>query len=198
MAKKFIQIIKKKYILVAELNAEAPTFELILDAPAVMNGAPHFDLSLSSELNYVYHVPKNWDIILNTYKPGETTTSDDKHYWYYESDLLDEDKTFDIKEEYPFINKKGFDKTTRVMKPIKEEGINLIETKSDIVYPQHQYRPIQLTVDTYVPNRYFVLDEEKITSFLIKIISKIDLILTNIILLQKKIMKLINFIRLVF
>lgn len=156
---------KEKYILVAELNAEAPTFELILDAPAAMNGAPHFDLSLSSELNYVYHVPKNWDIILNTYKPGETTTSDDKHYWYYESDLLDEDKTFDIKEEYPFINKKGFDKTTRVMKPVNEEGINLIETKSDMVYPQHQYRPIQLTIDTYVPNRYFVLDEEKIVPF---------------------------------
>ena len=156
---------KEKYILVAELNAEAPTFELIPDAPAAMNGVPHFDLSLSSELNYVYHVPKNWDIILNTYKPGETTANDDKHYWYYESDLLDEDKTFDIKEEYPFINKKGFDKTTRVMKPVKEEGFNLIETKSDMVYPQHQYRPIQLTVDTYVPNRYFILDEEKLQDF---------------------------------
>ena len=98
---------KEKYILVAELNAAAPTFELIPDAPGAMDGAPHFDLSLSSELNYVYHVPKNWNLVLNTYTPDnrndEATVAT---YWYYENDLIDEDKTFEFKEEYPFISQK--------------------------------------------------------------------------------------------
>lgn len=180
---------KEKYILVAELDAAAPTFELITDAPDSMGGAPHFDLSLSSDLNYVYHVPKNWDIMLNRYTPTLLTEEIEEkvsmlnpnnfgseeeynqavedienhpdqfyNYWYYENDLLSQDRTFDIKEEYPFINKQGFSKTTRVIKPVQEEGFNLVDTKSGIQYPQHEYRPIELTIDTYVPNRYFELD----------------------------------------
>ena len=187
---------QEKYILVAELNAEAPTFELITDAPDAMGGAPHFDLSLSSELNYVYHVPKNWGIMLNTYNPDilneemqqkiadldrDDFSSDNEYneavgnirahpeqlhtYWYYEQDLLNKDKTFDIKEEYPFFNKRGFDKSVHVIKPVNEEGINLVDTKSLMEYPQHQYRPIELTIDTYVPNRYFELNTEAINEF---------------------------------
>lgn len=148
---------KEKYILVAELNAEAPTFELITDAPGSMDGAPHFDLSLSSELNYVYHVPKNWNIILNQYNSEETYTNTTNTYWYYEQDLIDKDKTFNIKEDYPFINRKGFDISTRVIKPTINEGISLNETKSGTKYTIHQYRQINLTVDTYSKNRYFTL-----------------------------------------
>jgi hypothetical protein len=88
-----------------------------------MDGAPHFDLSLSSELNYVYHVPKNWNIILNQYNSEETYTNTTNTYWYYEQDLIDKDKTFNIKEDYPFINRKGFDISTRVIKPTINEGI---------------------------------------------------------------------------
>lgn len=179
---------KEKYILVAELDAAAPTFELITDAPYEMGGSPHFDLSLSSDLNYVYHVPKNWDIILNEYNPNILTeeieeqisnlkpenfhSNDDydlavqnienhpeqlESYWYYENDLFDKDKTFNIKEDYPFINKKGFDKTTHVIKPVQEEGIKLIETKSTMKYTIHQYRAIALTKDTYTKKRYYTV-----------------------------------------
>lgn len=150
---------KEKYILVAELNAEAPTFELITDAPGSMDGAPHFDLSLSSELNYVYHVPKNWNIILNQYNSEETYTNTTNTYWYYEQDLIDKDKTFNIKEDYPFINRKGFDISTRIIKPTINEGISLNETKSGTKYTIHQYRQINLTVDTYSKNRYFTLSK---------------------------------------
>lgn len=159
---------QEKYIMVAELSPEAPTYELITDAPGAMDGAPHFDLSLSTELNYVYHVPKNWNMVLNTYNPEEEYTDDEgnpvgRHYWYYEGDLLNTDKTFDFREEYPFINKKGFSKTTRVIKPVTEEGFELVETKSGAAYPLHQYRPIDLTADTYAPNRYFTLDASKLS-----------------------------------
>lgn len=150
---------QEKYILVAELNPEAPTFELITDAPGSMDGAPHFDLSLSSELNYVYHVPKNWNIILNQYNSEETYTNTTNTYWYYEQDLIDKDKTFNIKEDYPFINRKGFDILTRVIKPTINEGISLNETKSGTKYTIHQYRQINLTVDTYSKNRYFTLSK---------------------------------------
>ena len=151
---------QEKYILVAELDAAAPTFELITDAPDTMNGAPHFDLSLSTDLNYVYHVPKNWDLILNTYKPADREIADiaNKHYWYYENDLQDQDVTFDIKEEYPFYNKKGLSKNTRVIKPIDNEKIDLVKTKSGQQYLIHQFRRIGLTKDTYAPNRYFILN----------------------------------------
>jgi len=50
---------------------------------------------------------------------------------------LDKDKTFNIKEEYPFINKQGFNKGTRVIKPVQEEGFKLIETKSPMEYTIH-------------------------------------------------------------
>ena len=150
---------QEKYILVAELDAAAPTFELITDAPNEMDGAPHFDLSLSSDLNYVYHVPKNWDIILNQYNSEETYTNTTNTYWYYEQDLIDKDKTFNVKEDYPFINRKGFDISTRVIKPTINEGIQLNETKSGTQYTIHQYRQINLTVDTYSKNRYFTLSK---------------------------------------
>lgn len=149
---------QEKYILVAELNSDAPTYELITDAPGSMDGAPHFDLSLSSELNYVYHVPKNWNIILNEYDPKEDYSDNTINtYWYYENDLIDADKTFKFKEEYPFINKEGFNPNTHIIKPVQDEGFHLVETKSGMEYTIHQYRPIQLTVDTYAKNRYFIL-----------------------------------------
>ena len=150
---------QEKYILVAELDAAAPTFELITDAPNEMGGSPHFDLSLSSDLNYVYHVPKNWNIILNQYNSEETYTNTTNTYWYYEQDLIDKDKTFNIKEDYPFINQKGFDISARVIKPTINEGIQLNETKSGTQYTIHQYRQINLTVDTYSKNRYFILSK---------------------------------------
>ena len=152
---------QEKYILVAELNPEAPTYELIVDAPGTMDGAPHFDLSLSTELNYVYHVPKTWNIVLNEYNPNEDYSDDSINtYWYYENDLSNDNKTFKIKEEYPFINKQGFDKTTRIIKPIQEEGIKLIDTKSIMEYIIHQYRITPLTVDTYTKNRYYIMSTE--------------------------------------
>lgn len=58
---------EEKYIQVGALNAAAPAFELSIDAPGEENGRPHFDFYHSGDLNYSYHMPKNWDLILNHY-----------------------------------------------------------------------------------------------------------------------------------
>jgi hypothetical protein len=80
---------EERYIMIAELNAVPPTFELFVDAPSEQDGEPHFDLRYSDELNYKYHVPKNWDFVLNEYNPlfvySDTATND---YYYYEKDKI--------------------------------------------------------------------------------------------------------------
>lgn len=58
---------EEKYIQVGALNAAAPAFELSIDAPGEENGRPHFDFYHSGDLNYSYHMPKNWDLMLNHY-----------------------------------------------------------------------------------------------------------------------------------
>ena len=63
---------KERYIMVAELNAEAPVLEIIDDAPGCYSGTAHFDARASTDLNYLYYIPKNWDIILNKYNPNRT------------------------------------------------------------------------------------------------------------------------------
>ena len=58
---------EEKYIQVGALNAAAPAFELSIDAPGEEDGRPHFDFYHSGDLNYSYHMPKNWDLVLNHY-----------------------------------------------------------------------------------------------------------------------------------
>lgn len=55
---------QEKYIMVAELNAIAPTLDLIVDAPSddADLQQPHFDKVFSTDLDYKFHVPMNWKI----------------------------------------------------------------------------------------------------------------------------------------
>ncbi len=58
---------EEKYIQVGALNAAAPAFELVIDAPGEDQGRPHFDYYHSGDLTYTYHTPKIWEIDLNRY-----------------------------------------------------------------------------------------------------------------------------------
>jgi len=75
----------ERYIMVAELDAKAPILEFISDAPSCLNRSAHFDVCASTDLNYVYFVPKNWNMVLNEYNPNDPIAREntDDTYWYY-------------------------------------------------------------------------------------------------------------------
>ena len=79
---------KERYIMVAELDAQAPILEFIDDAPSCIDGTGHFDVHVSTDLNYVYFIPRNWDLVLNKYNPNDKLqrTVNDNTYWYYQDD----------------------------------------------------------------------------------------------------------------
>lgn len=141
---------EERYIQVGRLKAEAPAFQIIIDAPGEI--APHFDLLQSSDINYMYHVPRNWDVRLNE----QTLTKD----------LDDNNRTI----TYPYFNIDGFSETTThrdgtlpaagavpayngsdTTNQIKILEYNLDGTK----YPIHVYSKIDVTPDTYMPNWYY-------------------------------------------
>ena len=77
---------KERYIMVAELDAKAPILEFINDAPSCYNGSGHFDMRASTDLNYIYYLPKNWDMVLNKYSPDQVYNENTNDYWYYQQD----------------------------------------------------------------------------------------------------------------
>ena len=79
---------KERYIMVAELDAKAPILEFIDDAPSCIDGTGHFDVRISTDLNYVYFIPRNWDMVLNKYNPNDpvSRSETDNTYWYYQDD----------------------------------------------------------------------------------------------------------------
>lgn len=156
---------KERYIMVGSLDAVAPTFELLPDAPSEQNGEPHFDLRYSDDRNYKYHVPKNWDFILNHF--STSATYNDKNlndYYYYEKE--DENKSFNQEVNYPYYNQEGFNPFIQSNIQVQDEdtfqeGLFLNETKSSSVYPEDTFIPIELTIDTYEKNKYFIYNEEQ-------------------------------------
>lgn len=145
---------QERYIMIAELNAASPTFELLPDAPSEQNGEPHFDLRYSDELNYKYHVPKNWDFILNQYSPTANYSTTANENFYYEQDL--ENKSFNNTVDYPYFNKKGFSSITKTYVSTTAEGIYFNDTKSAVLYPEDEFIEIELTKDTYQKNKYYI------------------------------------------
>ena len=79
---------RERYIMVAELDAKAPVLEFVDDAPSCINGSGHFDARVSTDLNYVYFIPRNWDLILNQYDPNDSIqrTNNDNTYFYYQDE----------------------------------------------------------------------------------------------------------------
>ena len=79
---------EERYIMVAELDAKAPILEFVDDAPSCVNGSGHFDVRASTDLNYKYYIPKNWNIVLNNYNPNNPIeyTEEDNEHWYYQSE----------------------------------------------------------------------------------------------------------------
>ena len=149
---------KEHYIMVAELNAVAPTFELLPDAPSEQNGEPHFDLRYSGELNYKYHVPKNWDFVLNEYKTTENYDESSDEYAYYEiNESNTANRSYQADKEYPYYNKAGFDPEIKSYdEDVELQGFKLNETESSAKYPEEEFITIALTKDTYQPNKYYI------------------------------------------
>lgn len=77
---------QERYIMVAELDAKAPILEFIDDAPSCYNGSGHFDMRASTDLNYIYYLPKNWDLIVNQYSPEYTYNDNTNEHYYYQQD----------------------------------------------------------------------------------------------------------------
>lgn len=159
----------ERYIMVGRLDIDAPGIELIVDAPIDndYNGGPHFDLLQSSDSNYVYHMPKNWDFMLNKYDPNkeesyiteeEQPGQDIDGYWNYEYDHKDS-RTYEIDHEYPYYNEAGFNpkKQSHVE---NEDKITLENTKSGRNYPNHRYQEISLTVNSYRKNWYYIKEND--------------------------------------
>lgn len=151
---------KEKYIMVARLKAEAPAFELVSCAPIDDNNyGPHFDLYNSTDINYKYHVPDNWQIALNTYIPpiNNYSTTTNSAYYLYERHITTT-KTYHIEHEYPYFNKAGFD--AKIQHSITgTEAINeikLVNASSGKLYPKHIYKEYQITENEYIPNRYYI------------------------------------------
>ena len=161
---------QEQYIMVAQLDSKAPRFEMIPDAPGGDHRAPYFDLYQSNDFYYQYHIPKEWNLVLNEYNPnpeeGTELTKEDKEYYYYERDFEKEDpsqnlpKTFNDKIEYPYYNKAGFDpifqhNTHNDATMDSDDYIRFVEVNSGETYPAHVMRHIRLTSDTYYPNHYY-------------------------------------------
>ena len=153
---------QERYILVGKLIAEAPAMELVVNAPTEgdYKGGPYFDLVQSSNTNYVYHMPKNWDIALNEYKLNTTysTSQNVDGYWRYEYDRGTASagtRTYEYQHEYPYYNAAGFNQRIK-SRPNYTDSIKLQNTKSGRGYPSYVYVPIQLTPNTYRKNQYYV------------------------------------------
>ena len=155
----------ERYIMVARLTIDAPAMELIIDAPADVNGGAHFDLLESSDTNYVYHVPNNWQIVLNNYSPEEEYSNEDENsfqdYWNYELDLDEDNRTYNKELKYPYLNEEGFDPTIQSKIEHINNEIIFKDTKSGRRYLDHTYKAIQLTPDTYRRNQYYYQENDK-------------------------------------
>ena len=153
----------ERYILVADLKANAPGFEVILDAPGCPIGGPHIDPVESTERSYVYYAPKSWGIQLNQYNPSITATYTENtdEYWRYEQDQIQNPKTFDKDVTYPYFNQDGLNPQFSNHKIISsdsqyKEGVFLRPSRSNNKYPKHIFRVAGLiTKEAFVPNRYF-------------------------------------------
>lgn len=79
---------RERYIMVAELDAKAPILEFIDDSPNCLNGSGHFDSRVSTDLNYVYFIPSNWNMVLNKFNPEDVVSrpETDDLYWQYQDD----------------------------------------------------------------------------------------------------------------
>lgn len=153
----------EKYIMVARLKAEAPAFEIVPCAPGEHGGVPHFDLKNSTDINYKYHVPANWNWTINNYNPAlEKTkyTESTPEYSLYEISTTASYRTYHTGHEYPYFNKDGFDTKiwSRTDGDESQDTIKAVEASSGKKYYTHTFSYIELTPDTYIPDRYYVAE----------------------------------------
>lgn len=127
---------EEKYILVGHLKATAPSLNIIPDAPG---GEPHFDFFQSSDTQYTYHVPKNWDIVLY-----------DSPYVNIGEYVNGEGET--IKNDAIYQN---YD--------LSENSISFEEQAKDenSLYPDHIYKEVILTQNAYIPRQYYYLTNDE-------------------------------------
>lgn len=119
----------EKYIMVAELNAQAPRLVLVTDAPDE-EAQPHFDMQHSSTLDYRLHMPKNWNWSVEDWK-GDPEAEDkiDKDVEAYNAGTKPTFNRFDY-------NAEGFEPNER-HESDKENRTYIFERISGASYPTH-------------------------------------------------------------
>lgn len=118
----------EKYILVAELNAQAPRLTLVTDAPAD-DAQPHFDMLHSSSLDYRLHMPRNWRWSVDDW----TDVGDvEKNIEEYNAGNEPTNNIF-------YYNEEGFDPSVRSHIDLEERPNKtyLTERISGAYYPTH-------------------------------------------------------------
>lgn len=153
----------EKYIMVARLKAEAPAFEMVPCAPDAHGGVPHFDLKNSTDINYKYHVPTNWNWAINSYDPAQEKTEYKEgtlEYSLYEISTTASDRTYHTGHEYPYFNKDGFEAKIQSRTDDNEsyDTIDVVDASSGKKYYTHTFSSIELTPDTYIPDRYYIAE----------------------------------------
>lgn len=153
----------EKYIMVARLKAEAPAFEMVPCAPDAHGGVPHFDLKNSTDINYKYHVPTNWNWAINSYDPAQEETEYKEgtlEYSLYEISTTASDRTYHTGHEYPYFNKDGFEAKIQSRTDDNEsyDTIDVVDASSGKKYYTHTFSSIELTPDTYIPDRYYIAE----------------------------------------
>lgn len=131
----------EKYILIAELNAQAPRLTLVTDAPAD-DAQPHFDMLHSSSLDYRLHMPRNWQWSVNDW----TDVGDiEKNIEEYNAGNEPTNNIF-------YYNEEGFDPAIRSDINLEERPNRtyITERISGAYYPTHD--EAEKTSQKCVPN----------------------------------------------
>ena len=121
---------EEKYVMVAELNAVVPTFDIVVDPPTLEPIAPHFD-RVSNSVYYKVHYQPQWGMRVKAATPKEGTSSDMtttqsdeqvtwQHYSYSRADDKEEVTTENVAGAI-YYNKAGFDKKNIVYSQAKIE-----------------------------------------------------------------------------
>lgn len=128
----------EKYIMVAELNAQAPRLVLVTDAPGD-DAQPHFDMAHSTTLDYRLHMPRDWQWSVDDW----TTDPSDSDKIAKDVAEYNNGKTPNI-NRFDF-NEAGFDPSVR-SESTKDDRTYLFERISGADYPTHdaQDKTIQL------------------------------------------------------
>lgn len=140
----------ERYIMVAELNTQPPTFDICPDAPTLTPVTPHFD-SDSANTYYKLHVQPHWGMWVKhangEYSSDTANLLSDEMVDYEKStyNILTDKITVSRWKEPGAIyyNKAGFDKSTRSFKDLDNKIALQPTGRSGDLYYNHESNEMQ-------------------------------------------------------